>query len=100
MSNHFHLVVRPIADSDLSRWMHWLMTAHVRRYLNHYRHSGHVNAPMTEAECEAIRLSIRRNRPYGTESWTRSTAARLGLLCSLRSPGDQGAADPGIAPNA
>jgi putative transposase len=172
LSNHFHLVVRPIADTDLSRWMHWLMTTHVRRYLKYYRHSGHVwqgrfkafatqddehlitvvryvernplrarlvcraedwpwsslgawaragidstpriteeeilrrgdwpefvNAPMTEAECEAIRLSIRRNRPYGSESWTRFTAARLGLLSSVRSRGDQGAVDPGIAPN-
>ena len=34
---------------------------------------------MIEADSEAIRLSIRRNRPYGTESWTRSTAAQLGL---------------------
>jgi len=42
MPNHFHLVVRPTGDGDLSRWMHWLMTAHVRRYLTHYHHSGHV----------------------------------------------------------
>ncbi len=26
LSNHFHLVVRQIVDSDLSRWMHWLMS--------------------------------------------------------------------------
>ena len=38
-----------------------------------------VNAPMTEAECEAMRLLIRRNRAYGSESWARSTAARLGV---------------------
>jgi putative transposase len=174
-SNHFHLVVRPIADSDLSQWMHWLMTTHVRRYLKYYGPSGHiwqgrfkaiatqddehlimvvhyvernplraglvrraedwpwsslaspeaqagariesgpritdeeilhsgnwpefVNAPMTEAECEAIRQSIRRDRPYGSEFWTRSTAARLGLLSSLRSRGDQGAVDPEITQN-
>ena len=42
MPNHFHLVVWPAGDGDLSRWMHWLMTAHVRRYLTHYHHSGHV----------------------------------------------------------
>ena len=42
MPNHFHLVLRPQADGDLSRWMHWLLTTHVRRYLRHYRHSGHV----------------------------------------------------------
>ena len=57
-----------------------------------------VDAPITEAECEAIRLSIRSNRPYGSESQTRSTAARLGLLSSLRSRGDQRAVDPESAP--
>jgi len=167
MPNHFHLVVRPIGDGDLSLWMQWLMTTHVRRYLKHYGHSGHiwqgrfkafptqdddhlitvvryvernplraglvaraedwpwsslaaavgmenppkiavaeilrrgnwpdfVNAPMTEAESEAIRLSIRRDRPYGTESWTRSTAALLGLQSSLRSRGAQTRGDPEI----
>jgi len=39
---------------------------------------------MTEAESEVIRISIRQDRPYGTESWTRSTTAQLGLQSSLR----------------
>lgn len=42
MPNHFHLVVRPYADGDLSRWMQWLMTTHVRRYRRHYGSVGHV----------------------------------------------------------
>jgi putative transposase len=42
MPNHFHLVLWPRADGELSRWMHWLLTTHVRRYLRHYGHSGHV----------------------------------------------------------
>jgi REP-associated tyrosine transposase len=42
MPNHFHLVLWPFGDGDLSRWMHWLMTAHVRRYHQHYHSSGHV----------------------------------------------------------
>ncbi|MFO0957832.1 MAG: transposase [Isosphaeraceae bacterium] len=42
MPNHFHLVLRPHGDGDLSRWMQWLMTAHVRRYRRHYGSSGHV----------------------------------------------------------
>jgi len=42
-----------------------------------------VNASMHEAESEAIRLSMPRDRPYGTESWTRSTAAQLGLQSSF-----------------
>ena len=32
MPNHFHLALWPRGDGDLSRWMQWLMTAHVRRY--------------------------------------------------------------------
>ncbi len=36
MPNHFHLVLWPRADTDISRFMHWLMTTHVRRY--HRRH--------------------------------------------------------------
>jgi putative transposase len=42
MPNHFHLVLWPRHDGDLSRWMQWLMTSHVRRYHRHYHSSGHV----------------------------------------------------------
>ena len=30
MPNHFHLALWPAKDGDLSRWMHWLLTTHVR----------------------------------------------------------------------
>ncbi|MBI5101956.1 MAG: transposase, partial [Nitrospirae bacterium] len=42
MSNHFHMAVRPEKGEDLSKWMQWLMTSHVRRYHRHYGSSGHV----------------------------------------------------------
>ena len=42
MPNHFHLVLWPHAAGDLSRWMQWLLTSHVRRYHRHYHSSGHV----------------------------------------------------------
>jgi putative transposase len=42
LPNHFHLVVWPHEDGDLSRWMHWLLNAHVRRYHQHYHSSGHL----------------------------------------------------------
>ncbi len=42
MPNHFHLVLWPRHDGDLSRWMQWLMTSHVRRYHAHHHSSGHV----------------------------------------------------------
>jgi putative transposase len=42
MPNHFHLALWPRQDEDLSRFMQWLLTAHVRRYHRHYRSGGHV----------------------------------------------------------
>jgi putative transposase len=42
LPNHFHLVVLPKEDGDLSEWMHWLQNAHVRRYHQHYHSSGHI----------------------------------------------------------
>jgi putative transposase len=40
--NHFHLALWPRGDGDLSDYMRWLLTAHVRRYHQHYHSSGHV----------------------------------------------------------
>jgi len=42
MPNHFHMVLKPVYGKDLSRYMQWLMTSHVRRYHSHYRTSGHI----------------------------------------------------------
>ncbi len=42
MPNHFHLVLWPLGDGDLSRWMQWLLTVHVRRHHRRYQSSGHV----------------------------------------------------------
>jgi putative transposase len=42
MPNHFHLVLWPFEDGDLSHWMQWLMTCHVRRYHRHYQSDGHI----------------------------------------------------------
>jgi len=42
MPNHFHLVLLPIKAQELSKWMQWLMTSHVRRYHRHYGGSGHI----------------------------------------------------------
>jgi len=42
MPNHFHLVLWPRHDGDISRWVHWLLTTHVRRYQKHYHSSGHI----------------------------------------------------------
>jgi putative transposase len=42
MPNHFHLALWPYQAGDLSRWMQWLLTAHVRRYHTYHESSGHV----------------------------------------------------------
>jgi len=42
MPNHFHLVLWPRAQGDLSRYLQWLLTAQVRRYHRRYRSTGHV----------------------------------------------------------
>lgn len=44
MPNHWHLVLRPAADEDLSRFMSWLGVTHVRRHHAHYqtRGGGHL----------------------------------------------------------
>ncbi|HLA85515.1 MAG TPA: transposase [Thermoguttaceae bacterium] len=46
-----------------------------------------VNEPQTEVELEALRESISRDRPFGSESWQRRTAKDLGLEASLRPRG-------------
>lgn len=42
MPNHFHLVLMPHQSGDLSKWMQWLLTSHVRRFHKHYGTSGHI----------------------------------------------------------
>ena len=46
-----------------------------------------VNQPQTEGELEAIRRSVTRSQPYGTEDWVQTTAKDLGLESTLRSRG-------------
>jgi putative transposase len=42
MPNHFHIILMPLKGEELSKWMQWLMTSHVRRYHKHYGTSGHI----------------------------------------------------------
>jgi len=42
MPNHFHLVLWPRGETDLSRWMHWLMTSHVQRYRRRHGTNGRI----------------------------------------------------------
>ena len=140
---------------DLSRWMQWLLTAHVRRYHTYHDSSGHVwqgrfnafpieqdahlltvlhyiernpvraslvprakdwrwssarawresmrsphieagpvarpepwlswvNEPMMDTEMQRIRQSVKRDAPFGSETWATVAAALMELDASLR----------------
>ena len=162
MPNHWHMVLWPRRDGDLSRFIGWLTMTHTQRWHAH-RHTvgtghvyqgrfksfpietdahflrvcryvernplraglvnpaeqwrwgglwvrrnrgrraaelldvwpverprnwlAHVNAAERAEELDALRLCVRRSRPYGREHWVRRAAVRLGLGASLRSPG-------------
>jgi len=162
MPNHWHLVVWPREDGELSRFVGWLTLTHTQRWHAHRHSTGsghlyqgrfksfpieeddhfltvcryvernarranlvedaaawrwsslhrwlrgpaparellsawplrrsadwlaHVNAPQTEAELAALRRSIQRGSPFGSDTWTENTAARLGLESTLRPRG-------------
>jgi putative transposase len=42
MPNHFHAVLWPPGDTDMARWMEWLLTTQVSRYRRRHGGSGHV----------------------------------------------------------
>ena len=46
-----------------------------------------VNETQTEAELDAIRRSLARSQPYGSDNWTKRTASALGLESTLRPRG-------------
>jgi putative transposase len=66
---------------------------------------AHVNQPQTEAEVEALHVSVVRGRPFGAEAWLEEAARWLGLEPSLwphgrpwkRVAGQPAAADQGKA---
>ncbi len=81
MPNHFHLVLWPRLDGDLSRWMQWLMTAHVRRHHRVHGSSGHLwqgrfNAFAIEHDAHLVavlryveRNPVRANLVSRAEDW-------------------------------
>ena len=92
MPNHFHLALWPRGDGDVSRWMHWLMTTHVRRHLGRYRSSGHVwqgrfkAFPIQEDEhLLAVLRYIERN-PLRAGLVGRAEEWRWSSLCWLSAP--------------
>jgi putative transposase len=162
MPNHWHFVVRPTRDGQLTDFFRWLAHTHTMRWHAHYHTAGqghlyqgrfkafpveedqhfytlvryvernplraglvvaaqdwrwsslwrrasgsaadrallsrwplplprgwleHVNAPLTEAELDAVRRAIQRGSPLGGDAWQRTAARRLGLQSTLRPRG-------------
>ena len=46
-----------------------------------------VNQPIAARDLDKLKISITRNRPFGSETWQKQTATRLGLTASIRPPG-------------
>ena len=101
MPNHFHLVVWPQGDGDLSRWMHWLMTAQVGRHRLIHQTSGHVWQGRFKAfpiqEDNHLRTALRyvERNPLRAELVTR---AEDWPWSSLARPSGPPALNPGPAP--
>jgi len=162
MPNHWHMVLWPRQDGDLTEFVRWLTHTHTMRWHAHFHTSGtghlyqgrfksfpiesnehlytvlryvernalranlvkraeqwqwsslwarccgdaalrsllcrwpvsepsewlrHVNEPQTAAELEALRRSVVRGAPFGSERWVRKTAFKLGLDYTMRPRG-------------
>ncbi|MGH7177951.1 MAG: transposase [Tepidisphaeraceae bacterium] len=165
MPNHWHLVLWPRADGELSEFMRLLTVTHTQRWHAHHRSSGtgplyqgrfksfpieqdehfltacryvernavranlvrsatrwpwcslsareskhtpvwllstthwpvdvpsnwvaYVNRAETDSELEALRVSVKRGRPFGDDRWQARTAKRMCLESTLRPRGRQ-----------
>ena len=164
MGNHWHQVLWPRGDGDLSAYLRWLTHTHTQRYHAHYHTAGtghlyqgrfksfavqsdehvlavsryvernalrarlvtraqdwrwaslwrrgrgvgdlpllpmdewplefppanwvsYVNEPQSDQELAALRHSVQRSCPFGTEAWQTRIAAELGLASTLRPQG-------------
>jgi putative transposase len=68
-------------DAKLTAWLSEWPVDRPRNWVSR------VNQPETAAELEALRTSVQRGRPFGSETWVTRTATRLGLEPTLRPRG-------------
>ena len=57
MSNHWHLLLWPEGDYDLSRYMHWLTTTHAAAWRRRTRTTG--NGAIYQSRFFALPMRIR-----------------------------------------
>ena len=75
------LARRASSDPEATAWLAEWPVARPRNW-----HS-YVTKPVTDAEREALALSIKRGRPFGSDEWARRTAKKLGIESTLRPRG-------------
>jgi putative transposase len=94
MPNHWHLVLWPEADGELSLFMSWLSNTHVRRYHQHY-HSygqGHIyqgrfkSFPIEEDEHLLTVLRYVEANPLRAKMVERAGEWRWSSMSCRRSP--------------
>jgi putative transposase len=101
MPNHVHLVLRPNADGDLARWMHWLLTTHVQRHRVRHKTTGRIwqgryKAFPIQADAHLLRVlryvernPVRAGLVHGALEWTWSSARERhspGSSCAALAP--------------
>jgi putative transposase len=66
MSNHYHLVLRPLVDGEMSRFMKWVGGTHTMRYHAHYKTGGmgHVYQQRCKASTSSLVPATTRATEY------------------------------------
>jgi putative transposase len=101
MPNHFHFVLRPQSNDDMSRWFHWLLTTHVARHRSFHgttgriwqgrfkvfpiQQDGHLLSVMRYVERNALRAGLVRaaeDWPWGSLAWRVRGSASIPLANS------------------
>jgi putative transposase len=101
MPNHFHVVCRPHEGGDMGRWVHWLLTTHVRRarlgregvghlWQGRYKafpiqNDDHLLTVLRYVERNAVRSGLvarAEQWPWGSLSWRAIPAFPVGLAPS------------------
>ena len=75
------LWVRQNGTDAQRQWLTEWPVPRPRDYLNW------VNQPQTDAEMEALRISMLKGRPFGNDKWQQRVARRLNLQSSFRDAG-------------
>lgn len=108
MPNHFHFVVHPLEDGEVSAWMHWLMTAQTVRHRRKHgtighiwqgrfkpfmiQHDAHLLAVMRYVERNALRAGLVARAEawrWGSLAWRQQRRPPLALApCPVALPTD------------